>query len=231
MRSQRGAAALLAAWFLLLLAGSLLARFGAPWLRDPMAVRTFVLGFGILAPVAFVVVQASQVVLAPIPGQVLGFVAGYLFGALWGTALSLLGATIGTYVAVRLSRRYGRPAVERLVRPETIELFDAAVDRRGLLALFVVFLVPGLPDDAICFAAGLTRLRVSRVLGVSLAGRAPGYALVAFAGAGVAGGRLVDAAVLLGVLVAVSVAAYLARDELGRWLAGEDVAVAGRSGR
>ena len=230
MRGQRGAAALLAAWLLLLLSGSLLVRFGPPWLRDVEAIRTFLLGFGLLAPAAFVAIQAIQVVVAPIPGQVLGFVAGYLFGAVWGTLLSLVGATIGTFVAVWLSRRYGRPAVERLVRPETVDHFDAAVDHRGLLTLFVVFLVPGLPDDAICFAAGLTRLDVKRVLFVSVVGRLPGYALVALAGARLAGGRPGDTALLLAAMVAISAAAYLARDELGRWLAGGDVAVEGRSG-
>lgn len=228
LRGQRGAAALLAGWLLLLLAGSLLFRLGPAWMRDPEAFRTFFLGFGVLAPAAFVVVQALQVVVAPLPGQVLGFVAGYLFGAAWGTALSVLGATIGTYVAVGLARRYGRPVVERLVRPATIDHFDAAVDRRGLLALFVVFLIPGLPDDAICFAAGLTRLDVKRVVAVSVLGRLPGYALVSLAGARLAGGRTGDTAVLLGVLVAVSVAVYLARDAVGRWLIGDGVSTSER---
>lgn len=220
---RRGAAALLACWLLLLLSGSLLLRLGPAWLREPESIRAFFLGFGLLAPAAFVAVQAIQVVVAPVPGQVLGFVAGYLFGALWGTILSIVGTTIGTYGAVVLARRYGRPAVERLVRPETIDHFDAAVDRRGLLALFVVFLIPGLPDDAICFAAGLTRLDVKRVVAVSAVGRLPGYAIVSLAGARFAGGRTVDTVALLGALVAVSVAVYLARNPVGRWLTGNDV--------
>lgn len=220
-RDQRGAAALLAGWLLLLLLGSLLFRVGPAWIRDPEAFRAFFLGFGALAPAAFVVVQATQVVVAPIPGQVLGFVAGYLFGALWGTVLSLLGATIGTYIAVVLVRRYGRPVVERAVRPGTIDQFDAAVERRGLLALFVIFLIPGFPDDAICFVAGLTRIDVKRVLAVSLVGRLPGYVLVSLAGSRVAGGRVFDAVGLLGVLVALTAVVYFARDAVGRWLTGE----------
>ena len=230
LRGQRGAAALLAGWLLLLLVGSLLFRFGPGWLRDPEAIRAFFLGFGVLAPAAFVAVQALQVVVAPVPGQVLGFAAGYLFGAVFGTALSILGASIGTYVAVVLSRRYGRPLVERLVDPETVDHFDAAVDRRGLVALFVVFLVPGLPDDAICLAAGLTRLDVRQVVIVSALGRLPGYALVALAGARLAGGRSFDTAVLLGVLVSVSLLVYLAREPIGRWLAGDEPATDGTGG-
>lgn len=141
-------------WLLLIAAGALLAAREPPWLADAERLRAFFLSFGVLAPVAFVLVQAAQVVVAPLPGQVLGFAAGYLFGAVAGTVLSVGGATLGTYLAVRLARRYGRPAVERLVRPTTIDQFDAAVEERGRLALLVVSLVPGLPDDAICLAAG-----------------------------------------------------------------------------
>lgn len=228
LRGRRGAAALLAGWLLLLLLGSLLFRVGPPSMRDPEAFRAFFLGFGVLAPAAFVVVQAAQVVVAPVPGQVLGFVAGYLFGAFWGTVLSVLGASVGTAVAVAVTRRYGRPAVLRLVRPETVAEFDAAVDRRGLLALFVVFLIPGLPDDAICFVAGLTRLDVRRIVVVSAVGRLPGYAVVSLAGSRLAGGRPGDTVVLLGVLVAVSAAVYLARDAIGRWLTGGRMDAEGR---
>lgn len=220
LRGQRGAAALLVGWLVVLLLGSLLFRLGPTWLRDPETIRAFFLGFGVLAPVVFVLVQATQVVVAPIPGQVLGFVAGYLFGAVWGTGLSLIGATIGTFAAVWLARRYGRPAVEQLVPRDTIDRFDAAVERRGRLALFVIFLVPGLPDDAICFAAGLTRIRVRWVLAVSLVGRLPGYALVALAGARLAGGHETDAVALLGIVALVSVTVYLGRDALVEWLSG-----------
>lgn len=217
-RGRLGGALLLAGWLLLLATGALLAARAPPWLADPERLRAFFLGFGLLAPVAFVMVQAAQVVLAPLPGQVLGFVAGYLFGAVAGTVLSVGGATIGTYVVVRLARRYGRPAVERLVHPATIDQFDAAVEQRGRLALLVVFLIPGLPDDAICFAAGLTRLELRWILLVSVVGRLPGYAVVSLAGSRLAGGRPDETLLLLGLLAALSLGAYLGRRTILRWL-------------
>ena len=221
MSGRRSAAVVLAAWLLLVVAGVIAVALAPSWFTDPEELRAFFLGFGVLAPVAFVAVQAIQVVVAPVPGQVLGFVAGYLFGGFVGTALSLLGAAIGTYLAVGLARRYGRPAVERLVHVETIDGFDAAVERRGLLALFVIFAVPGLPDDAVCFAAGLTRLDVRRVVVVSVVGRLPGYAVVAYAGARLEGGHPLDAVWLLAALGVASLVVYWRRDALLRWLVGE----------
>jgi uncharacterized membrane protein YdjX (TVP38/TMEM64 family) len=189
-----------------------------PPLTDPVAVRLAIRATGALAPVVFVVVQALQVLLAPVPGQVLGFVAGYLFGVVSGTLLSVLGATLGGYVAFRLSRRYGRPVAERLVADEAIALFDGFSADHGDVALFVVFLVPGLPDDAVCFLAGIGDVDTRSFLLASVVGRFPGYFLVALAGARLAETRTAETAALLVVLGAVSTVGYLFRDRITRWL-------------
>lgn len=91
-----------------------------PQLSDPLWVRRQILAFGPWAPVAFILVQTAQVVLAPIPGQVIAFVGGYLFGAIRGTVYSLIGAAIGSAIVFALARRYGRPYVEGVVSKETL---------------------------------------------------------------------------------------------------------------
>jgi uncharacterized membrane protein YdjX (TVP38/TMEM64 family) len=213
-RSRRTVLALLALAGALLIGGTVFLPRVVPGVTDPRAIRAFVRGFGVLAPLAFVTIQTLQVVIAPIPGQVLGFVSGYLFGAFWGTVYSLLGAVVGSYVAVRLSRHFGRPFVERTIHPETLERFDELSVEHGLAVFFVLFLVPGLPDDAICFVAGLTEIEIRKLIAIVVVGRFPGYALVNIAGAQVAADRLATAVLVLSVLLAVSVIGYLNRDAL-----------------
>jgi uncharacterized membrane protein YdjX (TVP38/TMEM64 family) len=213
------AAALLAADWLRLPAGP------RPWLgvpdpRDPVAVRAWVRGFGPWAPVAFVALQALQVVVAPIPGHVLGLASGYLFGPVAGTAYGLLGAAIGTWVAVVLARRLGRPLVARLVGDDALDRVDDLAGRRGLLALFVTFLVPGLPDNTACPAAGLTDLDVRTVVAVSVVGRAPGYYLSNLAGAGVATGDAALVVAVVGLFVVATALVVRYRRRLHDWLAG-----------
>lgn len=181
---------------------------------DPVRVRSWVAGFGVLAPLVMVALQAVQVVVAPIPGQVLGLVAGYLFGPSLGTLYSLAGATIGSVVVFVVTRRLGRPFVVDVVDPETLARFDDLSTRRGAVVLFVVFLVPGLPDDLVCFVAGLTPLRIRTLTAVSVVGRLPGYFLVALAGADLATAAYLDAAVILALLVAVSLVVYAYRDRV-----------------
>lgn len=198
----------------------------APQLGDPGALRATIRGFGVWAPVAFVVLQAAQVVVAPIPGQVFGFASGYLFGALLGTAYSVLGAAIGSAVVFVLTRRYGRTYTERVVVPETLARFDGVAGDRGLATLFVCFLVPGLPDDVLCFVGGLTDIDLRKLIAIAVVGRFPGFLLVNLAGAQVAAQRHVEAGVVLLALFALSGIGYLWRDAiLGRlqWWGGDAV--------
>lgn len=179
---------------------------------DPDRLAAAIRGFGPWAPVAFVLLQAVQVVVAPIPGQVTGLVSGYLFGAVAGTVYSALGLAIGSAVALSLARRFGRPYVERAVDPATLERFDRAADRDGLLAFFLAFLVPGFPDDAICFVGGVTRIPLWELFAVAVVGRLPTVFLVNLVGARIADRAFVDAALLGTFLAALSIVVYVRRE-------------------
>ncbi|MFB6086068.1 MAG: TVP38/TMEM64 family protein [Halodesulfurarchaeum sp.] len=181
---------------------------------DPEAVQETVEGFGVFAPLAFIALQVAQVIFAPIPGQVLALAGGYVFGPLLGTVYSLIGATIGSALAFWLSRRFGRPAVERLVHPDTLSTVDGFLEDHGRLGVFFVFLLPGLPDDALCFLSGLTPIPVRGLVVLSFLGRIPGYALLALAGGRFANHRPLDAAVILAFVSVVVLLGYWQRERI-----------------
>ncbi|MFB6160515.1 MAG: TVP38/TMEM64 family protein [Haloferacaceae archaeon] len=187
-------------------------------LTDPAAARATVRSFGVWAPVALVVLQALQVVVAPVPGQVLAVVAGYLFGPWWGTLYNMVGIAVGSTAAFWLSRRYGRAYVERQIDPDALASFDDVVDQYGLLALFVLFLVPGLPDDALCFLGGLTPIPLWKLVVVAVVARTPAFLLVNVAGNLVATGRVGAAVLLLALVGALSLVAYRYRERILRLL-------------
>jgi len=185
-----------------------------PFLTNARALRAWVAEFGPLAPLAFVIVQAVQVVVAPIPGQAIALMGGYLFGPVAGTLYSLLGVLIGSAIAFQLAKRFGRPFVERVFHEEIIAGFDGFVERIGVPGLFLFVVVPGLPDDMICFLSGLTTWRLRTFLPVMALGRLPSYALTVYAGDELANGRAGLALVLLALVAVLSVAGYYNQDRI-----------------
>lgn len=167
---------------------------------DPERARELVEGFGVWGPLVFIGMQAVQVLLAPIPGQVAGLVGGFLFGTFWGVVYTLIGAAIGFTALFLLARRFGRPLAERFVKPETLARFDTLSSRGGVFVLFLIYLLPAFPDDVISVVAGLTRIRLRTLILVSLAGRFPGYLVLSATGNGVA----LENVNLILVLVAVT---------------------------
>jgi uncharacterized membrane protein YdjX (TVP38/TMEM64 family) len=153
---------------------------------DRAKIQEFVTRFGPWAPLAAISLHVAQVLLAPIPGQVIDAVNGYLFGAAWGTTYSWIGVIAGSSVAMALARRFGRPWAERLIKREMLERLDGYSRQRGTLFFFLVFLFPFLPDDVACFLAGLTLLPLPELIVLAALGRLPGIFVANFVGANAA---------------------------------------------
>ena len=169
--------------------------------------------YGDKGPYVFVVVQILQVLLAPIPGQVMGLLGGALFGFWGGLPLTMLGLTLGSAIAMGSSRVFGDTVVRKLVPPAVLGRLDNLMSADGVWGFFVIFLLPTLPDDAVCFMAGLTRLPLHRLLLVCVLGRLPGMAALTYIGAGVGGGPAY-ANLFLGVTTLIAVVLWLFDEEV-----------------
>jgi uncharacterized membrane protein YdjX (TVP38/TMEM64 family) len=186
----------------------------ASFVFQPEELRTWIEGFGVLAPAIFTLIQTVQVVAAPVPGQVLGVVAGYLFGPVAGTVYSLTGVLIGSAIAFMLADRYGRNFVERTLDESVVERFDGFVDRVGIPGLIAFVAIPGLPDDAICFLAGITNWQLRPFMIAITIGRLPAYVLTVYAGGQLASGRFVSAMAVLGAVFVFSVVGYYKQEKV-----------------
>jgi uncharacterized membrane protein YdjX (TVP38/TMEM64 family) len=143
-------------------------------LRDQNQLLDMVQSWGKWAPLVTIPLHVLQVLTAPIPGTAIDAVNGLLFGPWLGTLYSMVGLMIGSTLAMLLSRKFGRPLMERFVDQTSIERIDRLVERRGSLVIFLIFLMPFLPDDAVCFLAGLTPIPILELVLIALIGRLPG---------------------------------------------------------
>ncbi len=173
---------------------------------DRTRVQEFVTRFGYWAPLATILLHVAQVLLAPLPGQVIDAANGYLFGTAWGTVYSLVGVIAGSSLAMALARRFGRPWAERLIKRETLERLDSYSQQRGALFFFLVFLFPFLPDDVACFLAGLTPLPLPELVALAAIGRLPGILVANFMGANAAGLTRTQVVFFTAILAAIALA-------------------------
>jgi uncharacterized membrane protein YdjX (TVP38/TMEM64 family) len=141
---------------------------------NPDTLVSWMRNWGRWAPLVTIVLHILQVITAPIPGTALDAVNGLLFGPWAGTLYSMIGLICGSWLAMLLARRYGRPLVERYVDPSLIARLDGLVEQYGSVFIFLIFLIPFLPDDAVCFLAGLTPIPILELVILAVLGRLPG---------------------------------------------------------
>jgi len=138
-------------------------------------IREWVEGWGAAAPLVFMGIQAIQVIVFAIPGEVVQIAGGYLFGGWLGSVLSLGGILVGSTAAFFISRGLGRPFVAAVVPPAQLERVERLMESRSSrVVFFLLFLIPGVPKDILCYIAGLTPMGYFFFLGVSTVGRLPG---------------------------------------------------------
>jgi uncharacterized membrane protein YdjX (TVP38/TMEM64 family) len=179
---------------------------------------TYVASFGPTAPFVFIGLQSLQVIVAPIPGDLTGFIGGCLFGTAAGFLYSTIGLTLGSWLAFVISRRFGLPLVRRFVGKEIMDKFDYLMEHKGALFSFIFFLIPGLPKDYFCYLLGLSPMHVLTFLVVSTVGRIPGTLLLSMEGQAIRAEHYRTFFAILGLGLIVIVLALIYRDKIEHWL-------------
>src|SRR5258708_17742151 len=117
---------------------------------DPSFLRDILLRFGVLGPVVFIVIQALQVIIAPIPGEITGLLGGFVFGQWLGFVYSTLGLTVGSLFAFGIGRWLGETFVRRAVSETLWRKLGFILAAAGTLLCFITSLSPGLPQAIRC---------------------------------------------------------------------------------
>ena len=151
--------------------------------QDRHQLKSVINSFGPYAPLAYILLQIIQVVIAPIPGGAIEFLGGYLFGVKAGFVYSMIGLILGSWLAFSLARVFEKIAVEKFVSEQTRKKFDYLVEHEGVILSFILFLLPGFPKDALCYILGLTPMHLGIFLTISTIGRIPGTLMAILQGA------------------------------------------------
>lgn len=183
---------------------------GRPMVRladDPEAFRVWVDSFGVWGRLVFVGMVFLQVLVALIPGEPIELMAGYMFGTLEGSLLSMAGILLGSLVVFLLVRKLGTKFVQVFFKEKEIKRLSFLKDpKKSMVLTFILMTIPGTPKDLLSYFVGLTPVKLWQWLLIVLVARIP--SLVTSTASGAAAGQ--ENYVLAGIVFAVTVALSIA---------------------
>ncbi len=94
----------------------------------------------------------------PFPAEIIALANGMVYGPLWGSVITWVGAMLGASVAFGLARMFGRPLVMRFLAVRSERTLADWSRRQGGLALLAARLVPVIAFNVINYAAALTHI-------------------------------------------------------------------------
>lgn len=162
----------------------------------PDAISEWLDTLGPWAPVMFVILLATAVVVSPIPSVPLDIAAGLAFGLLWGTVYVLIGAELGAIVAFTIARRLGRPRLARRLPRAAMNQIDTLAARSGVRALLLMRLLPVFNFDWVSYAAGLTSISFPAFALATLVGMIPPVIAIVAVGATISVNPVLAATIL-----------------------------------
>jgi uncharacterized membrane protein YdjX (TVP38/TMEM64 family) len=150
---------------------------------DPTLISDWLQSLGPWAPLAYILIF----LLAPallLPGAPITIAGGAIFGPIWGTVYSAVGATGGATIAFLISRHLAGEWAELKARG-IVKRLKQGVEEEGWRFVAFTRLVPFFPFNLLNYGFGLTRIKLSHYVVASFFCMIPGaaaYSLIGYAG-------------------------------------------------
>ena len=146
--------------------------FNKEWLAN---LPEFIMQYKGSAAAVLTGMQILQVIICIIPGQPIQLAASYMFGVLKGYLISIVGAVIGAFAAFYIAKVLGKDALETIFGEDKVNDYHRKLNSgKGLTAVLLIYLIPGIPKDLVAYVAGISDMRLRPFLIVSTIGRSPG---------------------------------------------------------
>ena len=124
---------------------------------------------GAFASIVFVILQVLQVIFPIVPGGISCLVGVILFGPFKGFLYNYIGLSIGSIIVFSLSRKYGLSLIQKFFSNKTLKKYEKYLNNKNYSKLFLWgILLPGAPDDLLCYLSGLTTITYKKFVSIIL---------------------------------------------------------------
>lgn len=208
-RKITAAVSLLAFVVILVLLTVLFTRVFAPFMQSSEEFHAFLESYGWRGRFILFGLQCVQVIVALIPGEVVELGAGYAYGAVEGTLICLSGVALSSSLIFLLTKKIGTPLVEMFISREKIhELRFINSEKKLKRLVFLLFFIPGTPKDVLTYIVGLTNLRLSEFLTITLIARIPSVISSTICGQYIGKEDYITALIVYAITAVVSIIGY-----------------------
>lgn len=161
--------------------------------------------WGIAGKGLLLIAMTLQVVVAFIPGEAVELLAGVLYGPIEGTLLCLLGAALGSILIYLLSAMLGEKFFDKKGKEK-----DFLLSKKITVPfVFLLFLLPASPKDALTYFMPMISIKLSSFLIVSSIARIPSMLSSTLTGSVWKQGKLELSILIYGLTAIFSLLGYL----------------------
>ena len=112
----------------------------------------------------FFFISFAQPILLPIPEAVTIPGASAVFGPGVAAAIAFPGTLLGISAMFFAARYGGRKFISKFIKEQQLEKYQQYVAKNETLIMFLLFIIPILPDEIICVGAGIGQVSPKRFL-------------------------------------------------------------------
>ena len=184
-------------------------------IKNRQIFKEFILSYGYIGGMIAIAFQFIHIVIPFLPGEVIQFSIGYVYGTFWGSIYLIIGTVLGTVAVFYASRIIGYPIVKVFVSQKKIEKFNFLANSNKIeIAMFVLFLLPGIPKDILVYLAGLTPIKPMRFFVISIISRTPAIIASAYIGINFAEGDFNSIIIMVVVVVVFLAIGFIFRNKI-----------------
>ncbi len=178
----------------------------------PSKIREYLLSLGMVkgALLYLIVYTFSIRPFIPIPPTLYTLAGGFTFGPIWGTVLTVIGATLNASLCFLIARALGKDFVEKISRGKFDKLNERLRDS-GFKTLLIIRTSPvGPPFDLVSYASGVLRIPFLSHFLATMIGVIPAVAVYSYFGGSITkGGLAILIAFFLVVVISILVPWYI----------------------
>lgn len=170
---------------------------------------------GSIKYIIFYFLQIVQIVVVFIPGGPIPLIGSMLFGEWMTLILSAAGCLAGTAIVYFIVKSAGMRVVNIFVSEEKLRSYGFMQNTRRMeIIIFLVFLCPGLPKDALTYIAALTPIKPWRLFLITTIGRLPSLAATIWLGGGISDGNITLVIILAAITICAAAVGFIIKRKI-----------------